>query len=483
MIPIETYLIVLPLLILISIVLIKLSNNFGVPALLLFLLIGMLAGSDGFGGIYFDNAYLAQFIGILALIFILFSGGLETNWKFVKPVVFPSFTLATLGVFITAVSVGAFTYYVFNFPFIFSLLLGAIISSTDAAAVFSVLRTKDINLKGNLKPLLELESGSNDPMAIFLTVAFLEKILQPEMSIWAFIPMFLLQMGVGTIMGFLFGYLFLKIINKMNFAFQGIYPVFLLSFIILLYGSSSALGGSGFIAVYIAGIYIGNNDYIYKKGLNRFVDGLAWLSQIVMFLTLGLLVFPKQIIPVALEGVVISAFLILIARPIGVMLSLIPFKYSFKEIVFISWVGLRGAVPIILGTFVLIENIEGSALLFNIVFFIVITSALFQGSSIPFAAKFFGVNSTEEPKSQISLEFDAPLKSTKDLIDIRISPKSQAIDKPIVSLNLPEGNLIVLINRNDDYTIPSGSTTIMADDLLLLIVNKTDIDTIKNTFA
>ncbi|MEP2610789.1 MAG: potassium/proton antiporter, partial [Cyclobacteriaceae bacterium] len=325
-ITIENIILIGSVLLLISIIAGKTSYRFGIPTLLLFLTIGMLAGSDGIGGIYFDNPQIAQFIGVVSLNFILFSGGLDTSWQSVKPVLKEGIALSTMGVLLTALVLGYFVYLITDFSLYESLLLGAIVSSTDAAAVFSILRGKNLALKKNLRPTLELESGSNDPMAYVLTIAFLSLVQQPDQSIWSILPLFLFQMALGGIAGFLFGKLSKIIINRIKLDFEGLYPVLAIALMFITFSATNALGGNGFLAIYICSVYLGNQNLIHKKTILRMFDGLAWLMQIVLFLTLGLLVFPTQILPFIGVGLLISVFLILIARPVAVFISLLPFK-------------------------------------------------------------------------------------------------------------------------------------------------------------
>jgi len=364
MIALEYLLLVGSVLVIVSIAVAKLSDNIGVPSLLLFLGIGMLAGSEGPGGIYFDDAGLAQSIGVIALLFILFAGGLDTNWLEVKPVFRQALSLATLGVVITAVAVGLFVSLAFDIPLLSAMLLGAIVSSTDAAAVFAVLRSKNVSLRGRLKPLLELESGSNDPMAVFLTISLIQLIASANSSMGSLALMFLVQMGLGGVLGFVLGKATVFILNHLKIVYEGIYPVLALACATLIYGATASIGGSGFLAVYIAGLVAANSEFVHKKSLLRFFDGLAWLSQITMFLTLGLLVFPSHILPVVGIGLLVSAFLMFVARPLSVFLSLSLSSLNLREKTFVSWVGLRGAVPVVLATFPLIAKLPHAELLF-----------------------------------------------------------------------------------------------------------------------
>src|SRR5690606_9512130 len=331
MINLEILLLIASILILISVTISKFSDKAGIPALLLFLAVGMVAGSEGVGGITFNDISLAQNIGVIALIFILFAGGLDTNWVEVKPVIKPAGSLATLGVFLTAIIVGLFVSYIFNVSFLWGLLIGSIISSTDAAAVFSVIRSRSISLKGDLKPLLEFESASNDPMAVFLTIGTIQLLMNPESEVIDAVYLFILQMGIGLVMGLVLGKLMVKLINRMNFANEGIYTVFALTMCILTFSLTAVIGGSGFLAIYIAGLIIGNSSFIHKKGTIRFFEGLAVLSQIAMFVTLGLLVFPSQIIEIIIPGLLVCGFFFFVARPASVFLSLIFLRKDFKK--------------------------------------------------------------------------------------------------------------------------------------------------------
>lgn len=384
---IENILLIGSLLLFISIVVGKTSYKFGVPTLLLFLIIGMLAGSDGIGGIQFDNPKIAQFIGIVSLNFILFSGGLDTNWSSVKPILREGIALSTAGVLLTALSLGTFVWLLTDFTIYESMLLGSIVSSTDAAAVFSILRSKSLALKTNLRPTLELESGSNDPMAYVLTIAFLTLVVNQDQELVSIIPMFLQQMILGGIAGFGFGKISKFVINKIKLDFEGLYPVLVIALMFITFATTDFFGGNGFLAIYICAVYLGNQDLIHKKTILKMYDGLAWLMQIVLFLTLGLLVYPSEVIPYIGIGLLISLFLIFVARPVGVFLSLIFFKMKLRRRFYISWVGLRGAVPIVFATYPLLAGIEKANMIFNIVFFISVTSVLIQGTTLSIVAK------------------------------------------------------------------------------------------------
>ncbi|MGH7496121.1 MAG: potassium/proton antiporter [bacterium] len=480
---IEYLLLIGSALILISIGIAKFSENLGVPVLLLFLAIGMLAGSEGPGGIYFDDAGMAQSLGIIALVFILFAGGLETNWRSVRPVLWQAISLATLGVLLTAFLVGLIAHLFFKFSLLEGLLLGAVISSTDAAAVFSVLRARNVSLRGGLQPLLELESGSNDPMAVFLTVSLIQLLTSTKSSFYEIGQLFILQMGLGALLGFGLGKLLAVLLNRLKFAYEGFYPVFALAFAAFVYSATALMGGSGFLAAYIAGVVAGNSDFVHKKSLLRFFDGLAWLSQIAMFLTLGLLVFPSRIVPIMSAGLVISAFLIVAARPLGVFISLALSKLDWREKTFISWVGLRGAVPIILATFPLLANLPKAELLFNLVFFIVLTSALSQGWSIPAVARLLKVEAPLARKRQYPIEFAPAAGMDTDLVEFIVPAHAEVAGKSLVELGMPRDSLIVLISQNEEFLVPSGGTVINEGDVILALVNKSNLPEVRAIFS
>lgn len=470
----ENILLVGSLLLLISLVVGKTSYKFGVPALLLFLGIGMLAGSDGLGGIRFDNPGIAQLIGIVSLNFILFSGGLDTAWPSVKPVLKEGLALSTLGVLLTAVSVGFFVHFITDFSIYESMLLGAIVSSTDAAAVFSILRSKSLALRSNLRPTLELESGSNDPMAYVLTIAFLSLVVNQELGFASVIPLFLQQMLLGAGAGFLFGKASKWAINEINLGFEGLYPVLVIALMFVTFSATDFVGGNGFLAIYITAVYLGNQDLIHKKTILKVYDGLAWLMQIVLFVTLGLLVFPGKIIPYMGVGLLISVFLILVARPVGVLISLVFFKMRFRRRLFISWVGLRGAVPIVFATYALLAGIDKANIIFSIVFFISITSLLIQGTTLSLFAKWLDVAVPEEEKALSvydQLVLDLPKSSMKEF---KVMPTYFAVGKRIVDLHLPGSAFIVMIRRDDTYLRPGGSTELKSHDVLMVLADKYD---------
>jgi len=483
MVFIEYFLIVFSFLILLSIAIAKFSDNLGLPVLVLFIGIGMAAGSEGLFGIPFDNPEIAQSIGIVALIFILFSGGLETKWITAKEVFKESLSLATAGVLLTTFIIGLFLHFVFHFDIMFGMLLGAVVSSTDAAAVFAVLRSQSLSLKGRINSILELESGSNDPMAVFLTLGLIQLINRPETGYLSLVLTFFMQMGLGTVFGLVFGKMMIVIMNNLKLRHDGIYPVFSLAYACFIYGFTALLGGSGFLAVYIAGIRVGQESFVQKKSMVRFFDGLAWLSQICMFLTLGLLVFPSKLLNVFTLGMSISLFLVFIARPVSVFVSLLFSKFKWNEKAFISWVGLKGAVPIILATFPLLARIPNADLLFSVVFFIVLTSVLIQGWSISPVARFLNVGSPMVKKKNYPIEFEPVEGTNTELIDLFVPFNADVAGKTIVELGLPKDCLIAMINRDENFLVPSGGSVLEEGDIVLILVNKNNLKEIKEIFT
>jgi cell volume regulation protein A len=469
----ETILLGFSILLLLSILASKASSRVGVPALLLFLVIGMLAGSEGPGGIYFDDPSLAQSIGVVSLALILFAGGLDTNWQSVRPVLWHGFALSTVGVLITTFLVGLFATRILSLSLLEGLLLGAIVSSTDAAAVFGILRARGVGLKGYLTPLIELESGTNDPIAVFLTVSLISLLVNPNVSVFDLVPAFVLQMVLGAVLGTIMGRGMVIVMNRLRLEYEGLYPVLSLSLVLLTYSATTAVGGNGFLAVYLAGLVMGNNDFIHKSSLRRFHDGLAWLMQITMFLTLGLLVFPSRLLSVIDAGLLIAAFLILVARPASVFTTLLFSRLDAREKALVSWVGLRGAVPIILATFPLLAGLPIADLFFNLVFFVVLTSVILQGPTIPLIARWLGVDAPATARSKPPLEL-VPVSDSmnSELVELEIAPDSTVAGKQIVDLHLPPDALILLINRNNEFIVPRGGTILQAGDRLLVLADK-----------
>jgi potassium/hydrogen antiporter len=478
--PVELILLWASALLLAAVLASKASGRLGIPSLLLFLAIGMLAGEEGPGGIPFDDARLSQSLGVVALAFILFAGGLETELRVVRERAWQALSLSTVGVLLTAGLVGVFAHWLLNITWLEGMLLGSVVSSTDAAAVFSVLRSRGTGLKGGIRPLLELESGSNDPMAVFLTVGLIRLIMEPGSTVLDLAGSFVLQMTVGLGAGFAAGRAATWLMNRTKLESEGLYPVLSLAWVLLTYSGTAYLKGNGFLAVYVAGIVMGNADFIHKKSVARFHDGLAWLMQIAMFLTLGLLVYPSRVVKVAGVGLLMAGFLVLVARPVSVLASLALAKMPWRNRLMVSWVGLRGAVPIILATFPLLAGVPGSDLFFNIVFFIVLTSVLLQGTSLSAVAEWLRVREPLLSKREAPLEFVPTKKTDSELVDLRVAPASPAAGKQLVDLHLPKSVLVVLVSRDDEFLVPRGATVLEAGDSLTVLAGRGDIATLRS---
>jgi len=457
----------------------KLSARAGVPSLILFMFLGMLLGSDISGLIHFSSPKLAQMVGVFALIIILFEGGLQTQWKHVRPVLGGSAVLATLGVVLTTSIVAVAARYVLGIGWLEAFLLGSIVGSTDAAAVFSVLSGQ--NIKQKLTSTLEAESGTNDPMAMFLTIIFIEWILMPDISAWSLVGMFVMQMGLGTLFGFGLGFFASKTMNKIKLDAGGLYAVLSAGFAIFIYSLTAVLGGSGLLAVYIAAMIIGNRELTHSHSIFSFHEGFAWLMQIVMFVMLGLLVFPSELANWDLiwKGLILSFVLIAIARPIAVFVSTMYFPYTVKEKWFMSWAGLRGAVPIVLATFPMLAGIDNSTIYFNIVFFIVLTSALLQGSTIPYIAKLLGLNGPPVAPRIHSLELVSMDRANAEMLEIEVSMNSPFAGQLVQTIGLPEKTVISAIIRQGDLVMPTGVTKLQSKDVLYILTAKEQVKNVK----
>ena len=479
-ISLDSFLLIISVLIFISLIIGKAGYKFGVPTLLLFLLIGLIAGTDVLNIIDFNSPVLAQNIGIISLNIILFSGGMDTNIKEIKPIVVPGLILATFGVLFTACITGLFIFFItknfftsFSFSLFEALLLGAIMSSTDSASVFSILRSKGLSLKENLRPLLELESGSNDPMAYMLTIVLLQLINSPSIDVVDVISLFLRQLCFGAISGYLLGLLAVKIINKINLSNDALYSVLLLTIMLFIYGFTSFISGNGFLAVYVGGLVIGNHRFVHKRSTMKFFDGITWLFQIIMFLSLGLLVNPSELLRLSGLGILIGLFMIVCSRPISVFLSLLPFrKFSLKSRLFVSWVGLRGAVPIIFATYPMIADVDNSRLIFNIVFFITILSLVIQGTFISPVAKLLHLDLPYKEKNKLNefdVEFSDEIKSA--MCEIIVKKQMLQNGNRIMDINIPDHTLVAMVKRNNAYFIPKGNTKLFENDIILIITD------------
>jgi cell volume regulation protein A len=475
MFSLEQLIVIVAVLLLAGVLASKASSRLGIPALLLFLGIGMLAGSEGFGRIPFTDAQLAQVMGIVALAFILFSGGLDTDWSALSGALWRGLSLSTLGVFLTALITGAFASLLLGLSWLEGVLLGSIVSSTDAAAVFAILRSRGVSLQEEMKRLLELESGSNDPMAVFLTMACIRLLMGPEDPVSGLVLMFLQQMIVGAVLGYAMGKAAVFVLNRLRLDSEGLYPVATVAFVLLTYGLSSLVNGNGYLSVYLAGIVMGNANLIHKRSLMRFHDGMAWLMQISMFVALGLLVFPSHLLPVAGYALLIAAGLMFVARPAAVFVGLAFSRTHLREKLLISWVGLRGAVPIVLATFPFVAGMPNADLHFNVVFFIVITSVLLQGTSINAVAARLGLQAPLTTRLGVyPLDEIAP-GGRASLVEVPVAEGSPAAGRRIVDLNFPESTLVVLLARDESFVVPRGGTVVEQGDTLWIVGEKEDV--------
>ena len=456
----------------------KVGSKYGMPALLLFLGVGMLAGVDGFG-IHFDNAATAEFIGMISLSIILFSGGLDTDFRQIRPVLAPGIVLATVGVLITTVITGCFIHEMmrlflpqYAFGWAESLLLASIMSSTDSASVFSILNSSGIGLKQRLKPMLELESGSNDPMAYLLVVLMISVIESgADFSgaiVWDSVLSWAVQLTVGALCGIGVGFLTVKAVNAINTPNEFLSPVLVISCCFFAYTVTSMIGGNGYLAVYVAGLVVGNKRLALKRTIATFFCGFTWLVQILMFLTLGLLVNPNELLYIIWPGLCLGVFMILIARPVAVFVSLAAFrKFTFKARVYISWVGLRGAVPIIFATYALMSpGVEHARFMFNLVFFITILSLIIQGTSVTSMARWLGLSETASSRE---FNMDLPDEVSAAMKELRVTPGMLSDGTRLCEMSLPEHTLVILVKREGIYLIPSGNTRLYIGDCLLLI--------------
>lgn len=477
----ENILLIGSVLIFSSIIISKTGYRFGIPTLLLFLLVGMLFGSDGLG-LQFNSAEDAQFIGMIALSIILFSGGMDTKYQDIKPVLKPGIVLSTVGVVLTTVLTGVFIYFLsglthtnIELTMMASLLLAATMSSTDSASVFSLLRSQRMNLKENLRPMLELESGSNDPMAYMLTIVLIQIISSgSELSLAVVGRDLLVQFLIGGSVGYAFGRFAVWLVNRINLSNSSLYPILLLSIVFATFTITDLLKGNGYLAVYIAGVIVGNARLVYRKEINTFMNGLTWLFQIIMFLSLGLLVNPHEMLDIAAVALLIGLFMIVIARPVSVFACLLPFRnISNKARLFVSWVGLRGAVPIIFATYPVIAGIEGSQQLFNIVFFITLLSLVVQGMSISSFARWLHLDLPEEKEGN---EFGVELPDEIDtkLEDMTLTTEMLAGGNRLKDMNIPKGSLVMLVKRGNEFIIPNGQVELHAGDKLLFISENKD---------
>lgn len=477
----ENILLIGSILIFVSILISKTGYRFGIPTLLLFLMVGMCFGSDGLG-LQFNSASDAQFIGMMALSIILFTGGMDTKFSEIRPVLAQGVLLSTIGVLLTTLLTGAFIYLISGWnstnialPLLTSMLLAATMSSTDSASVFNLLRSQQMKLKENLRPMLELESGSNDPMAYMLTIILIQVIgVGGSLDAGIIAKDLFIQFFFGGVIGFVFGKFAVWIINKVGLSNGSLYPILLLSLVFITFTVTDHLKGNGYLAVYITGIIVGNSKLVSRKEIDTFMNGLTWLFQIIMFLMLGLLVNPLEMLEVAVVSLLIGVFMIVVARPASVFLCLLPFrKISLRARTFVSWVGLRGAVPIIFATYPVVAEIEGSQQIFNIVFFITLLSLIVQGMTIAGVARKLNLNLPQEKEGN---EFGVELPEEIDtqLRDMTLTADMLAKGNRLIDMNIPKGTLVMLVKRGNEFIIPNGQLELHEGDKLLVISeNKT----------
>jgi len=441
----------------------KVLYKFGIPTLIIFLAIGMFMGSDGPGGIYFKNPIIARDLCNIGLLFIIYFGGFGTNWETAKPVAFPATVLATIGVVITAFAIGAFSHFFLGFSWVYGMLLGSIISSTDAAAVFSILRSKKLNLKNNLAPMLEMESGSNDPMAYMLTTIFLGLITGETHNL--FLLLFN-QIVIGMLVGFIIGKVAVWLINHINLDIDGLYSITAIAVALLSYSSADILSGNGFLAVYITGLIMGNSRLVHKTSLVRYFDGLSWLMQIFLFFILGLLVFPSVLKDIFLPGVGVALFIIFAARPLMIFIILSIFKRTKEEKLLVSWVGFRGAASIVFATYPLTKGIMLGEEIFSIVFFVGLLSVLIQGTLlVPIAKK---LHLVEDEDTVLKTFTDYSMDIYSELLEVKIPEYSPYAGKAIMDMEIHKEVAFVLIRRNGRLIMPRGTTVIEAGDTIMM---------------
>lgn len=461
----------------------KFSSRVGLPVLVLFLLLGMLAGSEGVGGIEFENYEVAHAIGTVALSIILFDGGLNTSFKNVRLAWKPAALLASVGVLGTSAITGVAAAWILDLPLLEGILLGSIVGSTDAAAVFSLLRSAGIRLPERLSATLEIESGSNDPMAIFLTIGLLEVLLGRVTLGVDLLGMLALQLGVGAVAGLAMGKLAVLLINRSNLQAAGLYPVLTGACGATAFGLAAVLGGSGFLSIYIAGMVLGNSRLVFARGTFLFHDGLAWTGQIVMFVVLGLLSTPSELLTVGWRGLLIAAVLIFVARPLVVFPMLLPFGFNLRETLLVSWVGLRGAVPIILATFPLLFGLPSGGLLFNVVFFVVIVSAVVQGSTLSRVARWLRLELPPRPGPPVSLEITSLFDVDADIVEYVVKADSHATGRRLNQLALPNDAVVAMIVRSETLIPPRGSTQILAGDYVFVVLRRESRATVDRMFT
>lgn len=448
----------------------KIMYKLGLPTLITFIGIGIFLGVDGPGNISFNDAELAKEISTFALIFIMFFGGFGLNWKKAKSIAISASVLATLGVVVTAFIIGIFVHFVFGLGILESMLLGSIVSSTDAASVFSILNTHKLNLKKNMSHLLEMESGSNDPISYMLTLIFISLILNQQINV----PLAIFtQISLGLILGLVIGKLSVIIFNKINLEIDGLYSILLVGFVIFSFSFSEFVGGNGFLSVYVTGIILGNQKIVHRFSMVKYFDGLTWLMQIVLFLTLGLLSTPTQLYSVIGPGIIVSIFLIIVARPLAVFILLMFTKYDIKDKLIISIAGIRGAASIVFATYALSYNLAAANWIFNIVFVVALSSIIVQGLLfIPLAKKF---DLVEDEELSLTKFYDESGKISADILEIQIESNAEVVGKSIMDMDIPDNILVVMISRNNKVITPKGGTIIKENDKIIFAGDKEEL--------
>ncbi len=464
MFPVDTNLLVLGVLVMFATLSSRLGARMGVPLLVIFVAIGMLAGSEGPGGIAFSDYNLAHAIGTCALILILFDGGLQTTVASIRRTAAPAGVLSTLGVVTTAGLVGLGAAYLLDVPLAQGLLLGSIVGSTDAAAVFATVRSSGLHLRPRLASTLEIESGSNDPMAVLMTVGCLEAILGTVGGPGEMALFLVQQLAVGGLFGWGVGRVAVVVINRAALPAAGLYPMISLATALVSFGAAAVSGGSGFLAVYVTGILLGNHRLVFQRGVRLFHDGLAWFGQIGMFVVLGLLCTPSQVREEWPAGLLLAGLLMFVARPAAVALCLLPFRYGWREVVFASWAGLKGAVPIILGIYPLMFGVDHAGRIFDLVFFVVLVSALVQGWTLGPLARALGVTVPSPPTPPVTVEVSSLQQVDADIVSYLVKPNARVANRRLRELGLPAEMVVAMIVREGQLVVPKGSTVILPGD-------------------